>query len=321
MTTPEPAPPLGKHLADALSESELSSTWQRVQVTRDSKMRRRSRHRAGVAMLAACAVAAAVGGLWFRPTGELLLQNGEALHRLEGNQTAQLSDDSRIRTTAEGELEVLENSQARFSLHLVRGAARFEVTPGTGRQWRVETGQVSVEVVGTIFVVARDEANVRVAVERGVVVVRGARVPDGVRRLAAGEHLEVGPPKDAPGPQAAEALPSPPRIKPRTSSTQPPAIAPARPQSVESPASLLSAADLARLEEKPEQAVSMLRALVERWPESAEAPLAAFTAANLLVEAGQIDAAHDWYQRALELRLEEPLAEAARRALDAGHRP
>jgi tetratricopeptide (TPR) repeat protein len=314
MTPPEPSAPLGPHLEDALSQKQLSSTWQRVQASRDAKAIRRARVRAGTAVLALCAVAVTVAITWPRSSGELLLEDGTALQNLEGAQSARLADASQIRTTPEGALDVLENSPTRMSLHLRRGAARFEVTPGTGRQWRVEAGETSVEVVGTKFVVAREKAMVRVSVEQGVVVVRGAHVPDGVRRLVAGEQLEVGPKTPPPAPAVVVAPPVAP------APIRPPRVASPPPEASEgaTPALLLATADLARRNGQSTEAIEILSRVVARWPESVEAPLAAFTVANLLAESAQAEAAQGWYRRALELRLEEPLAEAARRALDAG---
>ena len=59
------------------------------------------------------------------------------------------------------------------------------------RRWQIECGLATVEVVGTHFDVERSPGRLRVAVARGQVLVRGERVPDRVRRLAAGEALEV----------------------------------------------------------------------------------------------------------------------------------
>ena len=72
-----------------------------------------------------------------------------------------------------------------------RGAASFEVRPGGPRRWQIECGLATVEVVGTRFTCARGADRLHIGVEHGVVLVRGERVPNRVRRLAAGESLDV----------------------------------------------------------------------------------------------------------------------------------
>jgi transmembrane sensor len=329
----DPVEPLNGKLVDALSEAELASTWARVEASRDAKVLRRARVRTARAAIGAAALVLVLIGLWPRPTGELLTRDGATVSQIEGGQRVELADDSLILTNPEGRLEVLENSPAQLALHLSHGGARFEVTPGTGRHWRVETGEVSVEVVGTVFSVTRQGSTVHVTVERGVVVVRGVGVPGGVRRLVAGERLETSPLEAGLAPSVAPA-PSPVRrseaavvvAQPRPANRLLPlsvsqtSDANGQEAPLETAASLLATADLARREGKRDEAVTTLSALVARWPESAEAPLAAFTIANLLAESGRGEVASDWYRRALELKVEEPLAGAARRALDGGPR-
>ena len=64
-----------------------------------------------------------------------------------------------------------------------RGGVRFEVEPDGPRRWTIETGLATVEVVGTVFEVERAPGAVDVRVERGVVVVRGERVPTIMREV------------------------------------------------------------------------------------------------------------------------------------------
>ena len=62
--------------------------------------------------------------------------------------------------------------------------------PGGPRRWQIECGLATVEVVGTSSA-ARGPHGLRVGVERGVVLVRGERVVNHVRRLTAGESMEI----------------------------------------------------------------------------------------------------------------------------------
>jgi len=66
---------------------------------------------------------------------------------------------------------------------LDRGGARFEVVRDPSRRFRVEAGEVAVEVLGTVFTVERSGPRARVAVERGRVRVSW---PGGEQILEAG---------------------------------------------------------------------------------------------------------------------------------------
>jgi transmembrane sensor len=314
-------------LRDALSETELSETWQRVVASRDANLVRRARVRGGGVALAFATAVALFVIFWPRPSEQLLDVDGAPWKGVVAGQHLRLADESRIEVSPDGRLEVLENGAARLSLHLMRGRARFEVTPGTGRQWRVECGGVSIEVVGTVFDVTRAAQAVQVSVERGVVVVRGQGVPDGVRRLVAGEQLVVSRALAAAPQPEVVAIPAPKvlAVTPRATAPKTPAPAPApppvppdEPQPAETPASVLADADVARREGRAEDAIEKLTSIVTRWPRAPEGPLAAFTLANLYTSRGNDEAGREWYRRALELELDEPLAGAARRALDAG---
>ncbi|MFT3836620.1 MAG: FecR domain-containing protein [Myxococcaceae bacterium] len=359
--SPEPNKPLASHLQSAVSEPQLSATWAEIESSRSARGQRTAWRRGAVLAFAVAVAAVAGVALWPRSPGELAQSDGQAFHRVAAAETVRLADDSRIVTTEHGAVEVLENSKAKLALHLMSGAARFEVTPGTGRHWSVEAGELSVEVTGTIFTVERGTAGAKVTVERGTVIVRGARVPDGVRRLTAGEELSVGPianaapaPTPAPVPVAEAApvaVPAPtpvvvavpvhppppapppvmtpepaPAIEEPTASIapSPPSPPPLLPAPVaamprappQSPASVMADADRLRREGRQADAIALLASVTDRWPGSPEAPLAALTAANLSEDSGNLEAAHHWYQRALDLGLSGPLAETARQALN-----
>lgn len=326
MTSPRREPRIADKLVDAVSEEELAAVWRRVERGSARRSRRRASMRAAVVALAVIALAAGGGyallsgeepGDASQATAALTRADGSAFAGVGPSERVVLRDRSRIETQ-DGAIEVLENASGSLALHLQGGRARFEVTPNTGRRWRVEAGGVSVDVVGTVFTVQRSAEAIDVAVERGVVVVRGARVPDGVRRLSAGGSLRVGLEP------VASVTPAPlPENEPETEATsgapgERVEGAPTAP-AVELPRAraLLDAADEARRAGRPDEAISALTTLVRTHPRSREAPLAAFTAARLHRESGRTGEAVAWYRRALALGLPAPLDDQAREALEA----
>ena len=102
-----------------------------------------------------------------------------------------MSDGSRVELAAGARFTPLESTGTSFVAILERGSAHFEVRPGGPRRWQIECGLATVEVVGTGFDCARAPGRLSVSVQHGAVLVRGERVPDRARRLAAGETLEV----------------------------------------------------------------------------------------------------------------------------------
>lgn len=307
--------PIAARLADAVNEKDLAEAWRGVKEGRARRARRRAQLRVAAA---ACVLGALALGA-YAMLGEdgapaplpLARAGGEAFERVGPAERVVLADRSRVETDGAGAIDVLENAGDSITLHLTRGRGRFEVTPRTGRRWRVEAAGVSVEVVGTVFTVERGDEGVDVAVERGVVIVRGARVPDGVRRLQAGDALHV-PPEAQPAIAEVEpARPEEPAPVVEDPAPEVTAPSPERP----SARALLAAADRARAEGRREDAIEALSALVSAHPRSREAPLAAFTNARLLRESGRTREAASWYRRALTLGLPEPLAESAESAL------
>jgi len=103
----------------------------------------------------------------------------------------ELADGSRVELDPGTRLVPLENTDRTVVVLLGTGRALFEVQPGGPRRWAIEAGLATIEVVGTRFVVSRTTSRVTVEVERGIVLVRGERVPDRVKRLVAGERLDV----------------------------------------------------------------------------------------------------------------------------------
>jgi transmembrane sensor len=147
---------------------------------------------AWIGALGLVAVAAAAWlALTMRTPGPLTLPSGAPMAGMIAGEGAALDDGSRVTLDTGSRLEVLENAgdHVRFWLH--EGTARFDVTPGGPRRWSIETGTVTVEVLGTSFSVARGEHEVRVEVTRGTVLVRGPTAPEGMQRLHAGDAITL----------------------------------------------------------------------------------------------------------------------------------
>lgn len=337
--------PLPVHtiLDDALDEASLMRAYRKVEARRATRAPRR-----GTIWLVAAAALVAVAAMIFwtrRPVeGPIALASGAPLSSLDANaagMTITLDDASTITLERGAQVSPLENGPDRVALVVERGRAHFEVTPGGKRRWSIETGLATVEIVGTGFTVDRDEARVRVEVTHGVVLVRGDSVEGRVKRLEAGDALEIVDPRH----RTAEA-PSVPALAPTASAapslsgSSAAAAAPAwrtmasrgaygeayallgeggirgRAQGA-SVDELFLLADVARLSGHPGEALVPLAKIVERHPTDARAPLAAFTLGKLQQSQSPAAAAQA-FERAIALGLSASLrGDASARWLEA----
>jgi transmembrane sensor len=315
--------PLAQHLLDPVDETALHRIEQEV----DARFPQHTPRRLLPLVLASVAVLAAIVTASLtarRDRGPLRLASGDPILSVEAaGQEANLvlSDGSRIQLLPGARLEPLEASSATFSAMLVHGSANFNVRPGGPRRWVVECGLATVEVIGTEFTCQRGQGRLRVSVKRGIVLMRGERVPDRVRRLTAGEWLDV-----------LDVIP-----RPAASAVEPPAVTPAPAQGGSSPIryspsasdrpgtqrplgrradavswrdlagrgqhqeaftalggeglrreakrvgvrDLLALADVARLSGHPADAVAPLERILAEFAEDPQAPLAAFALGRL----------------------------------------
>jgi len=304
----------------------------------EQKLSRRARHRtalrAGLLAGVVIVVGAATGLAGWRLSASRPGRASSELLRLgDGSTVTALDRASVVRQTTP--------EPGRVVLELVRGGARFEVAHNPRRSFRVEAGDVAIEVVGTRFVVEREDERVRVTVERGRLRVR-SRASGASVELAEGESAWF--PSQSPAPPPARAVapvpapaPPPPASAPVPAPAPAPAPAPRHPRTwgayaqdgdfdrayealrreglgavADQPAELLLAADVARLSRHPADAVAPLRRLVSGHPHDPRAPLAAFTLGRVLLEElGQPRAAADAFAEARALAPEGPLAEDA----------
>jgi transmembrane sensor len=186
--------------------NQRSQLWRKIQDRRKGA-RTTAVFRPAFALGFAVAALAAVLVLW---RGSSLWRDGEqpalaaALTEASGSpvrawsagdeaRVVRLSDASEIRLTRGTRVEPVLSTATRFELLLGEGEAEFSVTPGGPRRWVIEAGLAKVEVVGTVFRVTRRADGLRVAVSRGIVLVKGDRVPGLVQKLTAGKSLEVHP--------------------------------------------------------------------------------------------------------------------------------
>lgn len=182
------------------------------------------------------------------------------------------------------------------------GGAWFDVRPNPKRVFRVEAGDVTVEVLGTRFAVEKTEHNVRVQVDHGKVRVKWK---GGERLLTNG--MEGWFALDAPAPVVVPPAPAP---APAPEEVVAPSVVRKKP--VLTADALLDAADTARANRKPEAAIGPLEQLVARFPADPRAPLAAFTLGRIqLDQLAQPRAAAAAFARARALDPSGPLAEDA----------
>lgn len=296
-------------LGDAFDEATVAKIHRRIEQTRRSRGAPSARRTWSLGLAAAAVLAIAVLAARReerRHAGPLGLRDASGATRPLAARLATpasavaLDDGSRIVLAHDADLELVANDGERFVTWLNRGRVRFDVQPGGPRRWTIETELGNVEVVGTAFVVDRRANALRVEVDHGVVVVRGAHVPGRTRRLTRGQSMTITAPAAArrdevpspapavlapPSPATVDAAPTPPRTRTggpsegsasrRRSAAPLPRVEPSSPdndaEDRASPTALaLGAADEARARGAPAEAAEILRRAValEREPGS-----------------------------------------------------
>jgi transmembrane sensor len=339
--------PIKDHLRDPVDESALHRIWQQIDGRLPVQRRLRRRFALGGLAMAGCAAAVLLVAGVRRDAGPLRFGDGRPLFAVdapEGGARLTLSDGSSIDLRGGARFEPLESSGTMFLAVVQRGTAAFDVRPGGPRRWQIECGLATVEVVGTRFSCERTPGRLRVSVQRGVVIVRGERVADRARRLAAGESLDV---VEAPlGAEAAPAdlAPELPALD-EVYAAEPAVAAPTAPAALPwrelarggrhgeafatlgesgvrretqrlGVADLLALADVARLSGHPREAVAPLERILTRFARDPQAPLAAFALGRLELDAlDQPRKAATALERALVLGVPKSLKEDVRARL------
>ncbi len=318
--------PVKDCLRDPVDEEAIHRMAEEI----DSRLQSR-KHRRLVPLLLLGTTAAAAIVVAFshihHDAGPLLFADGRELVGMDADGATRefaLSDGSSIRLGANAHVEPLQSSGDTFSAIVRQGHADFDVRPGGPRRWVIECGLATVEVVGTTFACELAPGRLRVLVQRGVVLVRGERVPDRARRLAAGESLEISEelqdrPPDSTGTGDPLALPEnlvassptgteravggPVREKDKARTTGPSTwrVLAQRGRNDEAFATLgaegvrresrrlgvddlLALADVARLSGHPAEAVLPLERILAEFTQDAQAPLAAFALGRLQLD-------------------------------------
>jgi transmembrane sensor len=352
--------PLKDMLRDPTEEPALRRIWERIDGRLPDARRRRRRVAVG-ALAFAGAVVIALVATGRRDVGPLRFSDGRALVAIDapaaGARLA-LSDGSAIELGGGARFAPLESSGATFLGVLQRGNASFDVRPGGPRRWQIECGLATVEVLGTRFSCERAPGRLRVSVQRGAIVVRGERIADRARRLAAGETLDIveglmsspTPPVTTAGTalreksgadlaepafeEAASDLDEPSRAAPPPASWRElahrghpaEAFAVLGAQGVQREArrlgvaDLLALADVARLSGHPTEAVGPLERILSDFAGDPQAPLAAFALGRLELDAlDRPRSATIALERALALGVPRSLREDVRARLFEAH--
>jgi transmembrane sensor len=310
-------------LGDRTTEQEVQRIWAGIQRRRLRRPVLSDRRVIGLAFVVGVA-AIAVLLFWPRRAaqdlmpGPLLTKDGRTVTTLGGQQPSlvEFNDGSQLELDAASDLEVVENNAHTWMSLLHAGRVTFDVRPGGPRRWTIEAGLATVEVIGTRFELSRTADALEVGVTRGAVLVRGERVRDRVKKLAAGERLVVRATETRPGELEesavlhtnGKALPGAPEV----STIGAPGRADAR--AVPSIGDLLGQADAKRRSGDLMGAESTLRRILALHAREPRASLAAFTLGKLLFDTRPADAAQA-FSLCLALSPPDALAEDAQARL------
>jgi len=205
---------------------------------------------------------------------------------------------------AVSDVVIADASDARVRLQLRRGGARFDVTPNPDRNFAVEAGPVTVEVLGTEFDCNRDGDQVTVEVIRGSVSVAW----DGGSTILKTGQSGTFPPQ-APLIENPEPEPGRPpatqkewrRLAKRGDQKKAYDALLAGGKVANRAEELMLAADVARRAGHTPAALPYLQRVLEHHPKDSRAPLAAFTIGRIELRRGNYKTAAGSFLRVREL--------------------
>ena len=215
-------------------------------------------------------------------------------------------------------VRVVEQGAARVRVEAVRGPARYSVVPRPGRTFEVQSGSVTVRVVGTEFLVEPRGESTWVAVSRGKVEVSWGGEAGDHTAVAAGDSglyppaPAAHPPADTPAPHG-----QPPkqvyraRVDGRDYRGAYAMLAHNPALAGDTVHELLVAADVSRLSDHPAAAVPYLQRILHEHPGDERAPMAAFTLGRTLSGLGRTREAMTTFGRVHSDWPRSPLAEDA----------
>lgn len=253
----------------------------------------------------------------------------------------QLQDGSRVTLlTSETALDIQHEMPGLTSTTLNAGRAHFQVVPNVQRRFRVVAGSVTVEVLGTVFMVNRSSKQVDVSVDEGAVAVswHGGKVkliagttrsfpltPETShkatkrnygttsRTTTASEGVEAPPPEPLTSqpPPATIAWPQEEPVSLQAPKAPQKAVDGRGQVDVHDPQGLLVAADHARRRGNLSEAATLLRRILVEHPQDEHAPTAAFTLGRVLLDAEDYIGAANAFGNTLSLSPNGPLAQDA----------
>jgi TolA-binding protein len=317
--------PLAEHLRPALDEARIERQWSAIEAAGlPSAVPARSWRAWTVALSLAVAAGAAAGALLYPRSAPQLapIVEGAWLHSAEQPVSVRLEDGSRVELSPASQLKLVENRQARVTLELRSGKARFEVKHDRARPFAIAAGPAEVRVIGTRFELSRTtragSSTLRVQVSEGVVEVRRRDRPgEPAQRIHGGESWSAelsettttaAPRADAPT-EAPDALPTDAvpadaedSAEPEAEAEPPPSAEPSRRTQprvqaradapVDDASTLFSRASLARRAGRMRDAADGYAELLSRFPSDARAGLSAFELGRIRMDAlGDADGA------------------------------
>lgn len=151
------------------------------------RIQARGKHlsRSWMPLLATAAAAVLVVGLWPEITG---VGRVRTYSTTDAPRELVLSDGSRLSMNRHSDLRVRFGTRNR-EVTLIDGEVAFDVTPDADRPFVVAAGAREIHVLGTAFNLLSHDDEFSVGVQRGMVAVSGAGMPDPVR-LAVGERID-----------------------------------------------------------------------------------------------------------------------------------
>ena len=242
--------------------------------------------------------------------------------------TLEFADGSRVLPVREDtEMRLVEVGPAQVTVDLLSGGSEFRIKHRPNRLFRVTAGDLSVEVLGTVFRVEREDRRTGVTVSSGRVKVtfggETAILSDGQERwfspgapAIAATAVQPEPPEPARNREQARktkgiwrALAKQRDYHRAYESLHATSVEDVRDDAQD----LLLAADVARLSGHPEEAVPYLRRVTRSFPRDPRASLAAFTLGRVLLD--ELDRPREAARAFLDARERDPGSPLAEDAL------
>lgn len=177
-----------RHIEPTADADRRSSTTRTERPSQSTP--RRSRWRWG-AVAAALLIGVLAAWFWKQPVAVTTAPGTSVTHSLPDGSTVELNGDTRLTySRTMSTLSLLEDSHRTV---YVRGEAYFEIQP-TERPFVVRTSTAQIEVTGTTFAVRTDtgDTETHVALEEGMVQVRGRTASEQAVTLQPGQAVRVG---------------------------------------------------------------------------------------------------------------------------------